>query len=74
MQFQNVVNVQPCQLVSTIRGTHGYEVRDLCKVVGNYPYRVITFQSSGSSLMKSMLMSSHFHSCMGSGWSNPLGF
>jgi hypothetical protein len=74
MQFKNVVDVQSCQLVSAIRGMHRYEVRDLCKTVNNHPYRVITSWVLGSPLIKSMLMSTHFHSGMGNSWSNPLGF
>jgi hypothetical protein len=42
MQLQNVVDVQLCQFVSAIRGTHRDEVRNLGKRVDNHPYRVIT--------------------------------
>jgi hypothetical protein len=39
MQFQDVVDVQLCQFVSVIHGTHGYEMCDLCKMVDNHPYQ-----------------------------------
>jgi hypothetical protein len=50
MQFQDVANIQPCQLVSAIRGTHRYEMCDLCKMVNNHPYRVISFWGYGESI------------------------
>jgi hypothetical protein len=52
MQFQNVVNVQLRQFVSTIRGPHMDEVCDLGKVIDNHPYRVITSWGSWESIDK----------------------
>jgi hypothetical protein len=74
MQLQNVDDIQLCQFVSAIHGTHRDEVRDVDKTVDNHHIESLPLGVLGSLLMKSILMSSHFHSGMDNGWSNPLGF
>jgi hypothetical protein len=74
MQLQNVVNVQLRSLslpyvVHTEMKCATLVRRPTITHIESLPLGVL-----GSPLMKSILMSSHFHSGMGNDWSNPLGF
>jgi hypothetical protein len=65
----NLANLSPPYVVRTGMKCVTFVRRPTITYTESLPLGVL-----GSPLTKSMLMSSHFHSGMGSGWSNPLDF
>jgi hypothetical protein len=65
----NLVNLSPPYVVRMGMKCATFVRRSTITHIKSLPFRVLE-----SPLIKSMLMSFHFHSGMGSGWSNLVGF
>jgi hypothetical protein len=50
---------------------HGKKVGNFDESINDYPNGIMLLRCLGRPTMKSMLMSSHFHDGIGSGWSVP---
>jgi hypothetical protein len=71
MQTNNLIEIDFGILLSSISCMHGKKMSGFGKSINDYPDRVMFLRCVGKTKMKSILMSSHFHDGMGSGWSVP---